>query len=222
MMMLSILIWKEIKQGLRSKDIIISMLIFSVSMILSFQFIFSVSSYSNTNLIVGLIWLVYIFSSVLGLYKIMSHEREMGGFVILLTSPVERGLIYISKVIAFSFFLLLIELISFPVFVLFYNINTSNIGLISLIIIILNNWALSSAGIIISSVAYQTRASEIVIPIIFFPVVSPILISSSKISISIVDGLKFNEYSFWFLISLTFCLIFTAFGYLVFEYICEE
>ena len=153
-MMLSTLIWKEIKQGIRSKDIIISMLIFSLSMILSFQFIFSVSSYSNTNLIVGLIWLVYVFSSILGLYKIISYESEMDGFVILLTSPVERGLIYISKVITFSLFLLLIELISFPIFVLFYNINTSNLDFTSLITILLNNWALSSAGIIISSVAY--------------------------------------------------------------------
>ena len=221
-MMLSRLIWKEIKQELRSKDIIISMLIFSVSIILSFQFIFSVSLHSNTNLIVGLIWLVYIFSSILGLYKIMAHEREMGGFIVLLTSPVERGLIYISKVISFSLFLLVIELISFPVFVLFYNINTNNISLTSLLIIFLNNWALAGSGVLISSIAYQTRASEIVIPIIFFPVVSPILISSSKVSVSIIDGLAFNEYSFWVLISLTFCLIFTAFGYIVFEYICEE
>tara|TARA_B100000945_G_scaffold291802_1_gene266553 strand:+ start:1528 stop:2193 length:666 start_codon:yes stop_codon:yes gene_type:complete len=221
-MMLTKLIIKEIKQEIRSKDIILSMFVFSISIILSFQFIFSVSSYNNTNLIIGLIWLVYIFSSILGLYKIMATEREMGGFVILLTSPIERGLIYIAKVISFSLLLLIIELISFPIFVLFYDISVSKVNLISLITVLINNWALAASGVLISSIAYHTRASEIVIPIIFFPVISPILISSSKISISVINGLAFNEYSFWVLISITFCLIFTALGYILFEYICEE
>ena len=118
--------------------------------------------------------------------------------------------------------LLIIELISFPIFVLFYDISVSKVNLISLITVLINNWALASSGVLISSIAYHTRASEIVIPIIFFPVISPILISSSKISISVINGLAFNEYSFWVLISITFCLIFTALGYILFEYICEE
>ena len=220
--MLAKLIIKELKQELRSKDIIISMLIFSISITLSFQFIFSISSFNDRNIVVSLIWLVYIFSSILGLYKIVNSEREMGGFTILLSSPIERGLIYLAKLISFFIFIVIIQIISLPIFILFYNINIDNIGILSLFPFLVNNWALAAAGILISAIGYQTRAGEIVIPIIFFPIISPILIASSKISLSIMNGEQISDYSFWVLISVTFCLIFTAAGYILFDYICEE
>ena len=97
--MIKYLIQKEIIIEYRSKESIISMITFSICLILVIAFLIDPLSSEFQKFLPGLYWLVYLFSSALGLLRLYSSEKDNQAYNLLLISPIDRGNIFLSKMI---------------------------------------------------------------------------------------------------------------------------
>ena len=117
--MLFSLIKKELMMEFRSKQIILSMLFFGLAIILIFALSSNVSRVILTNYAPGMFWLMNLFIIVLGVHRSFAYEKDFDAFSILISSPIDRGLIFIAKWVSGFLF---ISVTQFVIFVPFFKL----------------------------------------------------------------------------------------------------
>ena len=216
------LLKKDLKLEFRSKEIILSTFVLGLSMFL----VFALSFQNQTKIIYefssGILWIVILFISTFGLNRAFSIEQESSSMWSWLSSPIDRGLVFLSKMVSISIYVLLAEIMFLIPFFIFLKIPT-NFSLINLIIIILvGTLAVTAIGCLISTITLQTRIRNVLIPILLFPSCTPIIISATKSTLLILKNKAFIDWSFWLLLMITFFIIFSLFGYIIFDRVIEE
>ncbi len=220
--MFTALLKKDLLIELRSKEIVISMAAFGVSVILLYSFSFNESPRTFSIFASGLIWMVFLFISVLGLHRSFSLEKEFDAIGLILSAPVDRSLIFLSKWVSGFLFLLIAQIIIVPLFWLFLDLDIpEQIGL-WLLIFIMTDLGIAAIGSLVAGITLRARMSEVLLPILLCPLVSPLLIAAVKSTDAILMGLPFEEWKIWAAIIFTFVIAFSVTGVLIFEYVSEE
>ncbi|NQV36659.1 MAG: heme exporter protein CcmB [Candidatus Marinimicrobia bacterium] len=220
--MLVNLIKKELLIELRSKQILVSMAAFGLSVVLIFAFSFSVSQKILETFAPGLFWVLILFTSVLGLHRLFDYEKEFDAFSLVIGAPVDRGTIYISKWISGWIYLVVAEIIIIPLFVLFLQLRWTQPILPGVGILFLGNSGIMAIGALISGLAMRARMSEVLLPVLLFPLVTPVLIAVTKATTAYLNAQPFVLWQFWVLILASFTVIFGLLGYLLFDHVTEE
>ncbi len=216
------LLHKEIRHEIRTRESIVSMTVFGISVILLFSFAFNAAPSEFRRFLPGLIWMTYLFTSVLGLLRSFAAEKEMDAYAALLSSPVDRGVIYLAKAAAFWIFLLFTQLMTLPLFGLFLNLPLLSAAVPLACLCLLTDWAIASAGVLISGMGLRTQMGEVLVPVILFPLLVPVLISAAKTTALILSGGTLASAQVWLMLTFTFAVLFTAAGFLTFSAISEE
>ena len=110
----SALLWKDILLETRSKDIVVAVLVFSMLVIVVFNFTIDITPHTAALVAPGVLWIAIVFGGVLGLTRSMALEMESGGLHGLLLVPVGRDAIFFGKVASNLLFMLLVEVLVFP------------------------------------------------------------------------------------------------------------
>ena len=220
--MFYILLRKDLLLELRTKEIIIPMFSFGLAIILIFSLSFNASQLINHTFSPGLLWVIILFISSLGLHRMFVLEKEFDAFSLTLSSPIDRGTIFLSKTISGTILLLIAEIMIIPPFIMFMNLSIPNNWFIMALIIIIGNLGIMSIGAIASGLAMRSKLSEILLPILFFPLVSPHIIACVKATNYWFKGIPFSDWQFWIYLIITIVIIFLLLGYMIFDYITEE
>jgi len=215
-----VIAWKDILSETRTREIISSVLVFAILVIVIFNFAFSGSQQTMVSLAPGMLWVTFAFAGVLSLNRSFIQEKEEDCLEGLMVCPVSREAIYIGKMLGSLFFMLFVEAVVLPVFALLFNVNVISLPLIT--VTILATLGFAAIGTLFSALAVNTKAREMVLPILFFPIVAPIIISAVNVSGLALDGKPWSSMASWFGIIAAFDVIFLVISYLVFEYIVEE
>ncbi|UCE97314.1 MAG: heme exporter protein CcmB, partial [Dehalococcoidia bacterium] len=77
-------------------------------------------------------------------------------------------------------------------------------------------------GTLFSALAVNTKAREMVLPILFFPIVAPVIISAVSASDRALGGESWGNISSWLGIIAAFDIIFLVVAYLIFSFVIEE
>ena len=157
----------------RSRELFTSMLIFSLLVLLIFNFALELDPTTRSNVTAGVLWVTFTFAGTLGLNRSMAVEKDRGCMDGLLLAPVDRSAIYFGKAISNLVFMLVVEVIVLPVYSVLYNANLFQPGL--LIIILLGSIGYVAVGTLLSAMAVQTRTRDVLLPILLFPLVVRLL-----------------------------------------------
>lgn len=216
------LLRKEILVEFRSREITVSMLSFGLTVILIFAFAFNVTPGLMTTFAPGLFWVMTMFVAVLGLHRMFAYEKEFDAFGFLISAPVDRGVIFLAKWISGTLLLLLTDLLVLPPFFLFLGLPFHS-GLVwGILILILGNLGVMVSGSLVSGLAMRARMSEVLLPILLFPLASPVLIAATKATLGILNSDPVSTWEIWVLLLGTFIVTFGLLGYVVFDHITEE
>ena len=131
-----------------------------------------------------------------------------------------REVIYIGKVLGNLLFMLIIEAIALPIFAVLFNLPVLLPQLVT--ITFLATVGFVAVGTLFSALAVNTKAREMVLPILFLPVVVPIIISAVKASGLALSGESWSGLSPWLQIIVAFDAIFLVVSFWVFNFIIEE
>jgi heme exporter protein B len=147
-------------------------------------------------------------------------EKEAGCLEGLLAAPVSREAIYVGKMLGSLMTMVAIEAITLPVFALLFNLRVFSLPLV--VTTLSATIGFVAVGTLFSALAVNTRAREMVLPILFLPVVVPVVISAVKASALSLAGEPWGEILGWLRIIGAFDVIFLVVSYLVFGYLIEE
>ena len=214
------IVWKDLAAELRSRELLSAMLVFSLLVILIFNFALELDSQTRYSVTSGVLWVTFAFAGTLGLNRSMAMEKDRGCLDGLLLAPVDRSAIFFGKMFGNLIFMLLVEVIVLPLYSLLYNINLFDIGLI--LVILLGSIGYVAVGTLLSSMAVQTRTRDVLLPILLFPVVIPVFIAAVKASEGFLQGLEMAEIWPWLNLLIVYDLVFTAVAFMVFGYVVEE
>lgn len=213
-------IWKDMAAELRSRELISAMLVFSLLVILIFNFALELDPKTRSSVTSGVLWVTFAFAGTLGLNRSMATEKDRGCLDGLLLAPVDRSAIYFGKAIGNLVFMLLVTIIVLPIYSVLYSTNLFNLGLI--FVILLGSIGYTAVGTLLASMAVQTRTRDILLPILLFPLAVPVLIAAVRASAGFLENIPWNEIVPWLNLLLVYDIIFIAVAFMVFDYIVEE
>ncbi len=214
------IIRKDIIAELRAREIIVSVLVFVLLVLVIFNFAFGADRPTMEIVAPGVLWVAFAFSGVLALNRSFIPEKENGCLEGILSCPVSREAIYLGKMLSSLLFMLVVEAVTLPVFALLFNFPVLSPQII--IITALATVGFVAVGTLFSALAVNTRAREMILPILFLPVAVPVIISAVKASALALSGASWVEMLSWLQIIVAFDAIFFTVSYLVFSFIVEE
>ena len=216
------LVRKDLLLELRTKEIIIPMFSFGLAIILIFALSFNASQAINHTFSPGLLWIIILFISSLGLHRMFVLEKEFDAFALSLAAPIDRGLIFLSKAISGTILILIAEIMIIPPFLIFLNLSIPDNWIIMVLILFIGDLGIMSIGAIVSGLSMRAKLSEVLLPILFFPLVSPHIIACVKATNYWFKGIAFINWQFWIYLMISFVIIFFLIGFMIFDYITEE
>lgn len=214
------IVWKDITAELRTKDIFVSMSVFALLALIIFQFAFDLRADNVVVVLPGVLWVAITFAGTLGLSRSFILEQDRGSMEGLLLAPVDRSAIYFGKLIGNLLFIFAMELVLLPLASVLFNTWLLTPGLI--LVVFLGTIGFASVGTLFAALSVNTRAREVLLPILLFPIMVPVLIAGVRATGALLDGESLSEISHWLRLTVAYDAIFLAAAFLLFDYVVEE
>jgi len=200
---------KDLLLELRSRDTLPAMLLFVVSTLVVFNF--SLPAETGDLAAYGLLWVAIVFTAILGLTRAFAAEREQRVLDGLVLAPCDRSAIWLGKGIAVVAFLALAEVVALPAFGLFFEPVTWEL----VAAVALADIGLAAVGTLLAAMAAASRARELLLPLLFLPLVIPIVVGGVGASIADDAGRYLGFLGLY-------DLIFAILSWASFEYVVTE
>ena len=211
------ILWKDIRYELRSKQIWLSMGMFALLVLVIFNFTFDLRVDNVSAIAPGVLWIAFIFASLLGLGRTLAAEREQSSMDRLLLCPVDRKAVYLAKLLGNLLFIGVVEIVALPIYTLLFNVP---LPAALLLIVLLGTLGIATIGTLFSVMADATRARELLLPVLVFPLIVPVVISEVRATQQLMAP-TVNEPP-WIGLLIAFDVIFLSISMLTFRYVIEE
>jgi heme exporter protein B len=212
---------KDLTAEFRSRELLSAMLVFSMLVILIFNFALELDIKTRQSVTAGVLWTTFAFAGTLGLNRSMAVEKDRGCLDGLLLAPVDRSAIYFGKVISNLAFMFIVEAIVLPLYYFLYTPkNFFHPGL--LLVIVLGSIGYIAVGTLLASMSVQARTRDVLLPILLFPVAIPVLLAAVKASTGFLNGAAMSEIWPPLNLLIVYDVIFTAVAFMVFDAVVEE
>jgi heme exporter protein B len=211
---------KDLAAELRSRELLGGMLVFSLLLILIFNFALELDARTRQTVTAGVLWSTFAFAGTLGLNRSMALEVDRGCLDGLLLAPLDRSALFFGKALGNLVFMLLVAAFILPAYSALYNVNLFLPGLLG--VVLLGSIGYVVVGTLLSSMAVQARTRDILLPLLLFPVVLPVVIAAVKATGGLLEGLPAEEIRGWINLLIAYDVIFTAVAFMTFDYVVEE
>ncbi len=218
-----IILRKDLRLELRTLETVPAMALFSVTVFVMFHFGLNRATIAG-QLAAGILSATVLIAGLLGINRLFVAEREQGGFDAFLLAPVDRTTLFVAKATALYLYLTLLEVIAVPAFkvlLLGPAIGHALPGVIA--VLALANLGIAAIGTLVSAIAVQTRARDLIGPIIGLPLQIPALIATAR-----GLGPLFAEHGSgappgrWLAVLALYDGVFALIAYAVFDFLLED
>lgn len=200
---------KDLRLELRSRDTVPAMLLFVVATLVVFNFALPVGA--SAEAAYGLLWAALVFTAILGLTRAFAAEREQRVLDGLVLAPSDRSAIWLGKTVAVVAFLALAEVVALPAFALFFQpVSWELVAAVALA-----SLGFAAVGTLLAAMAAASRARELLLPLLFLPLVIPIVVGGVGASIADDPGRYLGFLALY-------DLIFAILSWASFEYVVTE
>lgn len=215
------IVQKDLAAELRSRELLSAMLVFSLLVILIFNFALELEIDVRQKVAAGVLWTTFAFAGTLGLNRSMAVEKDRGCMDGLLLAPVDRSAIFFGKAISNLAFMLIVEAIVLPLYAVLYN-EFRIFQLPFLGVVLLGSMGYIAVGTLLSTMSVQTRTRDVLLPILLFPITVPVLLASVKASGGMIAGADFAEILTPLNLLIVYDAVFIAIAFMVFDFVVEE
>ena len=225
-----ILLRKDLVAEWRTKERLSPMVFFVLLVLLVYNFAFELGGAALWEIGPGVLWSSFVFASLFGLQRTFAAESDNDCLDALLTAPVERGALYLAKMVGNVLFLLGVELLTLPLFGLFFNLTAGLYLLPLLAVFLLGSASVASVGTLFAAMTGHSRLREFLLPLLVLPVLIPALISCvAATGVILAAGVPGRNPPLW-PAELTvhvgmlglFAVVFTTLSWMLFDFVIEE
>jgi heme exporter protein B len=214
---------KDLLLELRTLETLPAMVLFSITTFVIFHFALDRATVSG-QLAAGILTGTLLFASMLAINRLFVAEREQGGFDGFLLAPVDRTALLVAKAGGLFVFLLILEVVAVPAFALLLlgpGLGP-RLGGIAVVLVLLD-LALAVIGTLVSAIAVQTRARDLIGPILGLPLLIPALIGAARgLAGALAEHGSLWPAGRWLAIVALYDLVFALLAYAVFDFLLED
>jgi len=199
---------KDLRSEIRGKEAVNASVSFALVILLLFSFAFDLEPEQTRDIAAGLLWMVFAFAGTLILNRSFARELVNDCLDALLASPVSGAQLFFGKCVANYVLIVIVECISLPVFVIFYNVRLQRLGWLFLVML-LGTWGITVIGTLFSAMTVNLRLRELMLPTLIYPMLIPALVGAIELTRVLIVGGQLAENFIWFRILVAFNVIFT-------------
>lgn len=181
---------KDVTRELRTRETLVSMLLFTLLAMVIFHYAFGAGAEGDlTAFTGGMLWVTFIFAMLLGLNRSFAQEKDEHCLDGLLLCPVDRVTIFLAKTVGNLIFLLVIQALAVPVFTLFFVERGYAAELpLFLLVLLLADVGICALGTLLATISMSTRARDLLLPILFLPLIVPVVIAATSATTALFAG----------------------------------
>ncbi len=168
---------------LRTKEMLTSMGLYALLVLVVYYITLSQAgqNFEVRRIAAGLLWLVFIFTSLLGLNRSLVHEKDQGCLDALLISPTDRPVIFFGKAVGNLIFLLIVEAFIVPLFYFIFlsSSMTTAMGPLWMIALalLLGSIGIAGVGTLLATMSVNTKGKDFILAVLFIPIMFPLLLA---------------------------------------------
>lgn len=211
---------KELRIESRNRDVAIAIVMFASLVIAIFAIAIEPTARKAIEAGPGVLWAAVTFAGVVGLTRATSHELENDAVGALMMAPVSRDLLFIGKALGNFIFLAVATVIVFIVFTFLFNISVLHVEIFG--IALLSTIGFSAVGTLFSSLTFRARAREVLLPMLFLPTVSPLLLAAIRVTSVTVTEAPWSEASAWIQLAVAYDVVFVTASAFLFGYVLDD
>jgi heme exporter protein B len=206
---------KDLRLEWRSRDAVTGMLFFSLLVVVVFSLSFDPTASASRQIAGGIIWMVLLFAATTALNQSWNREQRNGVLDAQRLAPSSAAALFLGKALANFLFVLAVEIVLGPLFIVFYNLHALGQGWLLLLVMPLGTWALVANGTFFAALGLRTRNRELMLPLVLFPISIPALLAMVQATTNILTG-EFDP-DLWIKLLLGYDIVFTTACLLLFE-----
>lgn len=215
------IVWKDLTSERRSKAGLNAVAFMGILVLLLLGFALGPDTEALRRAAAGALWLAILFAGVLAFNRSYQLELDGGALESLLLYPGGRWAIFAGKLIANLVFVLLVEAVVIPVALVLFQVSVPGGWLAQLGVIVLGSLGFVTLGTFYSAMSSRSRAREVLLPLLLFPMLIPVLLAAVESSTSLLAGDPMQEAGAWLRLLGAFDIIFLVASLLAFEYVIE-
>ncbi|MGI8633030.1 MAG: heme exporter protein CcmB [Solirubrobacterales bacterium] len=214
---------KDLRVELRTLESVPAMAIFAVTVFVVFRFALDRTRLEG-DLAAGVLVVTLLFAAILAINRVFVAEREQHGLEGLLLAPIERTAVLGAKVAALVIYLLAVQLVTVPAFAIFFLDDWPAALPATFGVLVLMDLGLATAGALIASMAVQTRARDLIVPLLLLPMLTPLVIgTASALGPILADpGPSFDRFATWLAVIGLYDMVVSLIAWAVFDYVVED
>ena len=213
---------KDLYSELKTKQIMVTQIIFAGLVIVVFSFAFDPANNTTKAVIPGVIWVIIVFAGILGLNRSFISEQRNDTMQGLLVAPMEAASIYLGKFIANFTMMLIVELVSIPFLFLLFDFKFYGSIPYFILVVFLGSFGFIAIGTFLAALAANSKSSEMLLPLLLFPITTPILIGVVQATRIILTNMeKFSSAVAWIQLVTAYDIIFFVVCFLLIDYVLE-
>jgi heme exporter protein B len=218
-----IVLRKDLRLELRTLETVPAMVMFTVVVFVMFHFGLNRATVGGQEA-AGILVTTLLLAALLGINRLFVAEREQGGFDAFLLAPVDRTALFLAKAGALYLYLSVLEviaLVAFKLLLLGPGLLTPLPGVV--VVLALVNLGIVSIGTLVSAIAVQTRARDLIGPVIGLPLQIPALIAAARaLGPLLAGGHATLPQARWLLLLALYDGVFSLLAYAVFDFLLED
>ena len=213
---------KDIRVELRSRTALLSALVFAALVLVVFNFARDPTALSATVLAPSALWVTFALAAMVALNRAFNIERENAALDGLLLAPVAREALFLGKLLANLAFVGTVELVTLPLFTLFFNVSLWEVLPGILGVAVLATIGFVAVGTLFSAMAVRTRFAELMLPVLLLPFMVPPLIGAVQVTSRLLAERPLSEMLGWLRLLALYDVVFVTLCTLAFSAVVDE
>ena len=206
----------------RTKTAFLSAMVFAILVLSILFFARDPTAVSSLDVAPGALWVTFTFAAMVGLNRAFLLERENGAMDGMLLTPIPRTAIFVGKMGGNLLFVALVEAISIPLFIVFYNVSLAGRLPQLILVTAMATVAFVAVGTLLSAMVVRTRFAELMLPVLLLPFLIPPVVSAVQVTARILAGRPLSEMMGWLKLLAGFDIVFCVLTVLLFEATLDE
>lgn len=215
------IVWKDLTAERRSRAGFNAVAFLGVLILLLFGFALGPDADALRQAAAGALWLAILFAGVLAFNR--SYQLELDGAALepLLLYPAPRWTIFAGKFVANLLFVVLLELVVVPVAIVLFQVKSAAGWLPAGGVLFLGSIGFVALGTFYASMASRSRAREVLLPLLLFPMLIPVLLASAEATSALLAGDPMRDAGAWISLLAAFDVIFVVASFVAFDHVIE-
>jgi heme exporter protein B len=213
---------KDLLTELRGASTIVAMVLLGLLVVLVFSFGAEPGTDSSALARSGVLWAAFLFSGVIAVGRSFASEKEAGCLDGLLLCPVDRGVIYLGKLLGNLILVFATGVVILLFFTFVYNVGMGTGWLGLLLLLALASVGLSTLGTLFAAVAAGVRARDALLTVFIFPLLVPLVIAAAHCSTLLLNGESLGDAGLWPWLLVVYDVVFLAVSFVVFDFVVED